>query len=80
MSKMIVGKCPHCRLQVMVAPWEIKWGILRHAVYRTDFEQVPPEATKKECEDLYVKNLIYGCGQPLRYNQVAKRFDVCEHI
>ena len=75
---MIVGKCPHCRLQVMVAPCEIKWGILRHAVYRFDFEQVPSNATKKECEDLYLKNLIYGCGQQLQYNQVAKSFDAYE--
>jgi hypothetical protein len=72
---MIVGNCPHCQLQVMVAPSEIKWGTLRHAVYRFNFEQVSFDATKKECEDLYLKNLIYGCGQPLCYNNVTKRFD-----
>jgi hypothetical protein len=64
----------------MVAPGEINCGIFRHGVYRTGFEQIPPHASKQVCDELYVKNLIYGCGKPLRYNHTTKSFEVCGYI
>jgi len=80
MSGDIVSKCPHCLEYVVVRPGEINCGVFRHGVMRRDFLQMDPHAPKSVCDSLYQKNLIYGCGRPLRYNRTTGDFEVSAYV
>lgn len=64
MSVVIVVECPHCHLSVWIE--EINCAIFRHGVFRDTHVQVPPHASKTECDDLVARDLIIGCGKPFR--------------
>lgn len=69
--------CPHCSLEIVIE--EVNCRIFRHAVYIKNGEQLPPHSTKAECDEVFRKGMIYGCGKPFlldsSYNAI-----VCDYI
>jgi len=61
---MFVVECPHCHLLVWIEA--VNCAIFRHGVFRDTHDQVPPHASKTECDDLVARDLIVGCGKPFR--------------
>ena len=61
---MFVVECPHCHLFAWIE--EVNCAICRHGVFRDTHVQVPPHASKAECDDLAARDLIIGCGKPFR--------------
>ena len=57
-----IVKCPHCGIMVEVV--ELNCRIFRCGIYKSTHEQINPHLPKKECEELVLNNLIYGCGKP----------------
>lgn len=56
--------CPHCGLVIQVFKHELNCKIFRHGIYKKTLKQVDPHLPKEECDSLYEKGLIYGCGKP----------------
>ena len=56
--------CPHCDFPVQVAADEVNCLIFRHGVIKSTGAQIPPHSSKKICDELSTKGLIWGCGKP----------------
>ncbi len=80
MTNIIIVTCPHCLLLVEID--QINCAIFRHGILKSNRQQIPPHATKAECDD-YIKNkLIIGCGLPFKLvneNNELKAV-VCDYI
>ena len=61
MSNLIIT-CPNCNICIEIIQLNCK--IFRCGIYKDTFAQMPPHLPKYECYQLYIKGLIYGCGQP----------------
>ncbi len=64
MEILTIITCPHCATLVEIA--EINCAIFRHGVYKSTMQQLPPHASKEECDRATEQNLIWGCGRPFR--------------
>lgn len=66
--------CPHC--QGLIEVVEVNCGIFRHGWLPQQNTQLPPHASKEECEAA-LQNGLMGCGKPfeLQGNQAV----VCEY-
>ena len=73
-------KCPHCECEVEIV--ELNCRIFRHGVFKASGAQVNPHAPKAECDELFEKNMIYGCGKPLRIKETENGYvvEVCDYI
>ena len=71
--------CPHCNLLVLIE--ELNCAIFRHGVIIKTQQQIPPHASKNECEN-YIKNGIIGCGKPFKIILKDKEYFAidCEYI
>jgi|SRR5579883_647502 len=58
--------CPHCAGEFLILDKERACCVLRHAVYKTNYEPVPPHASQSEIELLVAQNKVIGCGGPVR--------------
>lgn len=56
--------CPHCNDPVIIQ--ELNCKIFRHAVLKSNGQQIDPHTTKKECENFIRNDMIYGCGKPFQ--------------
>lgn len=56
--------CPHCGGTVEIV--QVNCAIFRHGVFKRDGTQMPPHATKTECDELIKTGAIQGCGRPFR--------------
>lgn len=56
--------CPHCDENIVIE--KINCAIFRHAVIKTTREQLNPHSSKEICDDLILKNSIFGCGKPFK--------------
>lgn len=76
--------CPHCECYTQVPVNEVNCQIFRHGIMKTNGQQVNPHASKKECDDLVEKDLVYGCCKPFRiYRGNDGRYeyvDACDYI
>ncbi len=54
-NKIVVVVCPHCEEYIVIQ--EFNCNIFRHGVFKVTGEQVPPHASKEEC-DKYVLHLF----------------------
>jgi hypothetical protein len=75
-----ISICPHCKDYMLIE--QLNCGIFRHGVIKTSGQQIPPHASKQICDELYKKNLIYGCGLPF---QIINRngfyiVEICDYI
>ena len=56
--------CPHCKEFIIIE--KLNCGIFRHGIIKESMLQIDPHLNKKECDDLFNNNLIYGCGKPFQ--------------
>lgn len=80
-----VFTCPNCNIPFVVRARDFNCRILRHAVYKTTLQPIPPHSTKIECERLISEGSIYGCACPLKIIDSlsgVQSFDVviCDYI
>ena len=61
---MLLIKCPHCDRMIEIL--EINCAIFRCGIYKNNYSQVNPHATKEQCDKLAQDGLIYGCGKPFK--------------
>jgi hypothetical protein len=82
MEDYISIKCPHCELQIIIYKNEINCAIFRHGVLKNSGIQIGPHSSKEECEDLVMKDLIYGCGKPFKLENNNKEYNpvICDYI
>lgn len=66
-ASLMTVTCPHCGGMVVVD--QLNCRIFRHAVYKSTGQQVPPHASKAECDALVKEGKVYGCGMPFRVNE-----------
>lgn len=45
---------------------KINCGIFRHAIYKNNFSDVNPHASKIECDNWILTNSVYGCAKPFK--------------
>jgi hypothetical protein len=74
--------CPHCGLMFMTTERTIACTIYRHAVLKSNMEQINPHASKEECNAFLNSGLVYGCAGPFRIIKVNGLYEavVCEYI
>lgn len=72
--------CPHCECYVTIL--EINCAIFRHAILKSNYQQISPHLSKKECDKLIENNSIYGCGKPFRIIKNNDKFEaeICDYI
>jgi hypothetical protein len=79
-----IFNCPHCSQLIQVLKYEINCKIFRHGYYKNSLEQIHPHASKKLCDDLFDKGLIFGCGKPfiLQYGDsgIIENVSICDYI
>jgi hypothetical protein len=63
-ENIITLKCPNCDAFFEVKEKEINCKIFRHASLKSNHEPINPHASKKKCEQLVKKGLVYGCAKP----------------
>ena len=62
----IILTCCHCNNIFIVNTKEFNCKILRHGIYKSNYQQINPHLPKNECDRLFNNDLIYGCGKPLQ--------------
>ena len=72
--------CPHCSCVLIIE--QINCGIFRHGYLKSTFNQINPHLSKKECDELFEKKLIYGCGKPFKLNINNNKYyaEICDYI
>jgi len=58
----LIVKCPKCCQEIIIE--EINCRIFRHAIFKSTGEQMNPHASKTECDEAVVKDIVYGCAAP----------------
>ena len=78
-NKNFTITCPHCKLLVLIE--ELNCAIFRHGVIIKTQQQIPPHASKNECEN-YIKNGVIGCGKPFKVILKDKEYIAidCDYI
>ena len=77
--------CPHCNDIIIVYTNEINCGIFRHAVFKSNLQQINPHETKELCDKYVADNVVYGCAKPLRilpYKNSDGNYEleICDYI
>jgi hypothetical protein len=70
--------CPHCNDEIIIFKTEINCGIFRHAIFKNNYEQINPHASKEECENYLANNIVYGCAKPFRI--IGNIAEICDYI
>ena len=65
----IIINCPNCDDDILIYINEINCSIFRHGVIKHTFQQIPPHASKEQCEDYITRDSVYGCAKPFRLKQ-----------
>lgn len=60
-------QCPHCKGTVEVA--EVNCAIFRHGILKRTGNQMDPHTPKKQCDELFTLDRIWGCGKPFKVIQ-----------
>lgn len=61
---MIIVECPHCKGTVEIE--QINCAIFRHAILKSNGQQINPHERKEVCFNLRDRGLIQGCGMPFK--------------
>jgi hypothetical protein len=59
------AECPHCKVQIEVV--EVNCAVFRCGIFKDTGEQVPPHASKEECDLLTKEGRVWGCCKPFKY-------------
>jgi hypothetical protein len=73
---MLELQCPHCNGMVIIE--QLNCAIFRHGVFKNTGKQIPPHASKEECDNWVKNNDIYGCGKP--FQVIENKPVICEYI
>lgn len=73
---MIEVSCPHCQGTVLIEQLNCK--IFRHGIFKRSGKQIPPHASKADCDAWFEKNEVWGCGKPFRVEE--GKAVVCDYI
>ena len=77
---MLFLPCPHCEELIEIE--QINCGIFRHAIYKSNLQQVHPHLPKNQCDELVYHDQVYGCCKPFKI--VKQRNDYvlvkCDYI
>ena len=68
--------CPHCNQLIFIV--ELNCCIFRCGIFKSNFNQIPPHLSKRDCDELVKQNLIYGCSKPFRINN--NKALICDYI
>ena len=68
--------CPHCGGMIIIT--EMNCKIFRHGVYKKTGKQIPPHASKLDCDTWVEKGDIWGCGKPFKIEN--EKAVVCDYI
>jgi hypothetical protein len=60
--------CPHCNILLQVMKNQINCKIFRHAIYKSNYNQIPPHSTQQTCEELFNSGKVYGCAKPFLFD------------
>lgn len=76
----VIVVCPHCKEQLLIE--KINCGIFRHGVIKKTGKHINPHASKKTCDKLVKKDLIYGCAKPFQIFLINNCYKVtiCDYI
>jgi len=80
MSEVYYFDCPHCGDKIQIAEQDFNCRIFRHAVFKSNGQQINPHAPQTECERLSKSDLIWGCGRPFRIVGPAYKVEKCDYI
>ena len=72
--------CPHCIQPILIE--KLNCGIFRHGVVISTGMQIPPHASKSQCDNYVENRLIYGCGKPFRIEISGDgiMIQICDYI
>lgn len=75
-------ECPHCKNTLIINTNEINCGIFRHAVLKSNLQQINPHEPKESCDKLVVDDLVYGCAKPFQIIKQGNKYiiQICEYI
>ncbi len=73
---MLEVKCPHCDGTVIIE--QRNCCIFRHGIFKNTGRQIPPHASKENCEAWIREGKLWGCGKPFRLE--GDKAVVCEYI
>ena len=78
----LIVECPHCNCNIVIE--KLNCHIFRHGVMKDTGKQIDPHATKKICDELFEKKLIFGCGKPFKIvkkdDEDSYTTEICEYI
>lgn len=81
-SGMLFFTCPHCFEYVIVKRNEVNCKIFRHGAMKNggigELSPISPHLPKEQCDELFRKGLIYGCGKPFYMD--GKNVSICGYI
>ena len=85
-NEWYVFACPHCGGQVQVHQNDVACKIFRHGSFFNTTPQggillttqVPPHATKEQCDKWAAEGSIIGCGKP--FTMDGATVQVCDYI
>ena len=75
----IIVDCPHCFESIFIYKKDLNCKIFRHAIKKSNLEQIHAHSSKEICDDLFEKKLIYGCSKPFRITDENEAI-TCEYI
>ena len=78
MTDYLILECPNCENFIQIYKKDINCKIFRHAVYKHNGESIDPHSSKEIIEEFKEKEIIYGCGIPLKY--IDNKLIVCGYI
>lgn len=67
-SQSYTFQCPHCNILLQVMKNQINCKIFRHAIYKSNYTQIPPHSTQQTCEELFNSGKVYGCAKPFLFD------------
>ena len=70
-SESFIFPCPHCMHIIQVPKSGINCKIFRHAVYKSNLQQIPPHSAKKTCDKLLAEGKVFGCAKPFIFDGVT---------
>ena len=78
----LILECPHCHDFISIEKKDINCAIFRHAVYKMNYQPIPPHSSQTECESLIDQGLVYGCAKPFKLIIEKQKFcaEKCDYI
>jgi hypothetical protein len=79
---VLIVVCPHCQEPVMIHRHEINCAIFRHAIFKDNYQQIPPHASQNDCEKWLNKGCVFGCAKPFRLVKQGDTYvaEICDYI